>query len=194
MLAQHAASKQRWDEIETRLHARAMTLREVLSAHASLITITLDEAGEFLDTHTRIDPAFKHFAQSCTAAHVPVTILSSGIAPLIERALARNGIVGIPVHANGVDPRPDGWVMRFRDTSDNGHDKAAQVRAAKARGSTAVYIGDGYSDFDASVAADVRFAKTGRALVDYLRARNLAFTEFASFDEVTMHLHCPQSP
>ncbi|MDQ6931312.1 MAG: haloacid dehalogenase-like hydrolase [Candidatus Eremiobacteraeota bacterium] len=188
MLAQHAASKDRWEQIEAHLHARAMTLREVLSAHASLITITLDEADAFLETQTRIDPAFKEFAARCQARAVPVTILSSGIAPLIERALARNGIAGLPVHANGVDPRPEGWVMRFRDPSDNGHDKAAEVRAARARGSTVVYIGDGYSDYDAAVAADLRFAKCGRALVAHLRERNLPFVEFTSFAEVTAHL------
>ncbi len=170
------------------LHDRAMTLREVLAAEAALITCTLEEADAFLAYETRFDPAFKAFVQGCRERGVPVTILSSGIAPLIERALVRNGIEGVPVRANDVEVRPAGWLMHFRDDSDNGHDKAADVREAKARGSTAVYVGDGFSDYDAAVVADLRFAKKGRALGPHLRSLNLAFTAFSSFDEVNAGL------
>jgi len=78
--------------------------------------------------------------------------------------------------------------MHFRDDSDNGHDKTAGVREAKARGSKTVYIGDGYSDFEASLEADVRFAKTGHALVNYLRKRRVTFREFSHFSEVAAAL------
>ena len=184
VLVQHEAGAKKWGEFEAHLHGRAMTLREVLAAEASLITCTLDEADAFLARETRFDPAFAVFVALCKMNETPVCILSSGIAPLIERALRRNGIDGVPVRANGVDARPQGWVMHFRDASDNGHDKAADVREAQARGAAAVYIGDGYSDFEAAAAADVRFAKEGRALGPHLRERGLPFIEFSSFRQV----------
>ncbi|GAC1358363.1 MAG: hypothetical protein NVSMB31_18770 [Vulcanimicrobiaceae bacterium] len=184
VLVQHAANAAKWHEFEAHLHDRAMTLREVLAAQCALITGTLDAADAFLAEQTRFDPSFKGFVAAAQERGVPLTVLSSGVEPLIERAMERNGIRGVPVRANGIDAREDGWVMHFRDGSDNGHDKAAEVRAAKARGVATVFIGDGFSDFDAAVAADVRFAKTGRALVSYLRERGLPFTEFASFTEI----------
>ena len=184
VLVQHEAGEKKWGEFEAQLHGRAITLREVLAAEASLITCTLDEADAFLAHETRFDPTFAEFIEFCKARRMPVCILSSGVAPLIERALHRNGIDGVPVRANEIDPSPHGWIMHFRDRSDNGHDKAADVREAQARGATAVYIGDGYSDFDAAAAADVRFAKKGRALEPHLRERGLSYHAFSSFSEI----------
>ncbi|MFN2529425.1 MAG: HAD-IB family phosphatase [Candidatus Baltobacteraceae bacterium] len=188
VLVQHESRDGKWRVLEEALHTRAMTLREVLAAEASLITCTLDEADVFLTAQTRFDPCFAGFVAQCGARNVPLTILSSGIAPLIEKALQRNGVAGVPVRANGVEPSPDGWIMHFRDESDNGHDKAAEVREAKARGSKTVYIGDGFSDFEASLEADVRFAKAGHALVRYLRERRVSFREFSDFSEVAAAL------
>jgi 2-hydroxy-3-keto-5-methylthiopentenyl-1-phosphate phosphatase len=74
--------------------------------------------------------------------------------------------------------------MTFVDPSDNGHDKAAHVRAARERGDRTVYIGDGISDFLAAVEADERYAKTGRALEAYCRERNIPCTSFTSFAEI----------
>ena len=188
MLVQHEAGAKKWGAFESHLRDRAMTLREVLAAEASLITCSFEEADAYLAEQTRFDPAFAAFVQRARTMDASVTILSSGVQPLIESALRRNGIEGVPVRANGVDPRPDGWVMLFRDASENGHDKAADVREAKARGARTVYIGDGFSDFEAAVEAERRFAKTGRSLIHYLRERGLPFTEFSSFTQVTRAL------
>lgn len=188
VLVAHEAGEQKWHALEERLHSRAMTLREVLAAEASLITCTLEEADAFLASETHFDFYFAKFATDCNERGVPLTILSSGVAPLIERALQRNGVAGIPVRANAVEVRPDGWIMHFRDDSDNGGDKAADVREAKARGAKTVYIGDGVSDFEAALEADRRFAKTGHALERYLRKRRATFREFSNFSEVAAAL------
>lgn len=162
-----------------------MTLREVLAAQASLIRCTLDEADAVIERESNFDPTFADFAKACESAHVPVMILSSGVAPLIERALTRNGLARIPFRANEVEVRPDGWRIRFRDNSENGHDKAAAVREANAKGARTVYIGDGFSDFDAALEADVRFAKHGRSLEAHLRRCEAAFTAFNNFSDVS---------
>ena len=188
VLVQHEAGDTKWKAIEEQLHKRSMTLREVLAAEAAMITCTLDEADAFLAAETRFDPAFAGFAEACRSRGVSLTILSSGVAPLIERALRRNGISGVPVRANDVQARPTGWIMHFRDGSDNGHDKAAEVREAKRRGSKTVYIGDGFSDFEAALEAEIRFAKTGRALAPYLRERRVTFREFVHFSEIAAAL------
>ena len=94
----------------------------------------------------------------------------------------------LDVLANDVDFAPTGWTMTFVDASDNGHDKAAHVLAARARGSHTVYIGDGVSDFAAAAVADERFAKAGRALEAYCRERGIACTPFTSFSEIERRL------
>lgn len=159
-----------------------MTLREVLQRQAAFVHLSLDEADAFLQRETFVDPHFVTFVHACRQRGVPVTVLSSGLAPLIERALTRAGLPDLPVVANHVNPSPAGWTIEFLDESDNGHDKAAAVRAAAAAGNETVYCGDGPSDFAAAMVADRRFAKAGRGLERYLRDAGVPFTSFETFE------------
>ena len=183
MLVQHYAGPDEWARYEEHLQAGSMSLRDTLAAQARFVRGTLEEADELLAATTRVDPAFAHFSGRCSAKGVKLTVVSSGIAPLIERALHRNGLPHIPVLANDVSTEAPGWEIIFRDDSLNGHDKAAAVRKASARGKVA-YVGDGYSDYEAALVAQERFAKRGRSLERYLRDRGVAFTPFSNFAEV----------
>jgi HAD superfamily phosphoserine phosphatase-like hydrolase len=188
VLVRAYAGEDVWQWHEDRLRSGIATLRETLGAQAGHVRCTLDEAEALLARETRFDPAFAAFARRCAKQSAPLTILSSGIQPLIERALAREGLAHLDVRANGVDASPAGWVMTFRDASANGHDKTAEVAAAASAGERTVFVGDGHSDFDAALAADVRFAKRGRALERYLRERRVPFTPFDSFATIEREL------
>ncbi len=74
--------------------------------------------------------------------------------------------------------------MRFRDPVGNGTDKAALVDEANVRGLRTIFVGDGRSDYDAALRADVRFAKRGLSLERYLTQREVAFERFDSFADV----------
>jgi len=124
------------------------------------------------------------FVAACERNGVELTVLSGGIATLIERALERAGLERVAVLANDARASADGWRMTFRDESDYGHDKTVAVRDAQQRGLRAAFVGDGVSDFEAALAADARFAKRGRALESFLRERNADFTPFSDFAEV----------
>jgi len=114
---------------------------------------------------------------------VHLTLRRVDLIPLIESALRRSGLGRVRVRANDV-LTGGAWALQFRDESPNGHDKAAAVRAAIAQNETVAYIGDGYSDYEAALAAHVRFAKRGRSLERYLRDRAVEFTPFSTFAEV----------
>ena len=174
----------RWEELEEKLHAGAMTLREVLAAQAAGVHATLDEADALLRDGTAFDPTFARFVERCEREGAALTVLSSGVQPLIERAFVRNGLERVPILANGIDASPHGWRFIFRDESDNGHNKAADVRAAKERGSQTVYVGDGPSDYEAALTADRRFAKAGRTLEKYLTERGVPHDTFSSFSQI----------
>jgi 2,3-diketo-5-methylthio-1-phosphopentane phosphatase len=186
-LVRAVAGDAAWNAIDGPLLAGKMTLREALARQAAAVRLTRAETLAFMETHARVDPAFGPFVAAVRAHGGAVRVVSSGIATVIHDALARAG-VEVEVIANDVDFAPGGWTMSFVDSSDNGHDKAMEVRAARARGSQTVYIGDGISDFAAALEADERFAKKGRALEAYCRARGVECVPFESFTEIERRL------
>lgn len=193
VLVRHYAGPTLWDDYEEHLRGKTMSLRDVLASQASHIRVSLDEADALLREQTRFDPSFAHFVQRCAAEGIGVSVLSSGVLALIERAFARHGLENVSIYANGIDPSPEGWRFHFRDDSLNGHDKAAAVRSARAAGLRTVFIGDGYSDFDAALAADERFAKRGRALEAHLRESAVPFLAFDHFSEIETALFAVHS-
>jgi HAD superfamily phosphoserine phosphatase-like hydrolase len=184
VLVSRSTAPQDWEIFGDHLDGATMSLRHVLAAEAKLMRWSLDDADAILASETRIDPTFAPFVARCEREGASVTILSSGIEPLIQRALARNGVGHVRLLANDVVVSPNGWTMTFRDASDNGHDKALAVRALRAEGMRVVYVGDGHSDFDAALASDVVFAKRGRSLEVFLREKGVPFTPFQSFAQI----------
>jgi 2-hydroxy-3-keto-5-methylthiopentenyl-1-phosphate phosphatase len=157
-----------------------LSFREVMESQVGSITATLDEAVAFLLAEAEIRAGFAALAERFRP-----TVLSSGFHETIEPILAREG-VRVDLVANRVDPRPDGWRVLWRDAT-----ACAQCGdLCKRRGLPAerplVYVGDGYSDRCAALAADRVFARRG--LADYLHARNLPFEPFETFDDVAAAL------
>jgi 2,3-diketo-5-methylthio-1-phosphopentane phosphatase len=187
VLVRAVAGDAAWDAIDGPLHAGEITLREALTRQAASLRLSRAQTLAFVESHARVDPAFKGFVAAVRAHGGSVRVVSSGIATVIHDALERAG-VEVDVLANDVDFAATGWTMSFVDPSANGHDKAAHVRAARRRGSRTAYAGDGVSDFEAALEADARFAKTGRALEAYCRARDVACVSFSSFREIEERL------
>jgi len=170
VFVRHFAGDEKWSEMERKLRGGEVTLREALALETSFVRATLDEADALLRERAHVDPAFPAFVAACESRGDSLVVVSSGIEPLIRRALARAGLARLHVVANPVTILPEGWRLDFRDESDNGTDKAALVRAAQSAGRTAIYIGDGRSDFDAALAADRCFVKRGSIMFGDLSA------------------------
>jgi 2-hydroxy-3-keto-5-methylthiopentenyl-1-phosphate phosphatase len=177
------AGEEVWQRFEDELAAGRMALRDVLAQQAAMVRMSRDETLVFLEEQARVDPGFAPFVRTAHARGAQVAVVSSGLRQIIGPALERAG-VDVPIFANDVSFDAEGWTMTFIDDSANGHDKAARVREARARGAHTVYVGDGPSDFEAALEADRRFAKTNRALERYCQERGVACTSFASFAQI----------
>lgn len=188
VLVRHYAGADAWHATERGLDDGSTSLRDVLALQASYVRDSLDEVAALLRSEIAVDPTFAPFVRAVRSRGASVTIVSSGLEPIVRGRLADIGLDDLPVIANGVDPDPTGWRVRFRDPVDNGTDKAAIVSAAATRGAATVFIGDGRSDFGAALVADRRFAKRGLALERYLRAKGKPFESFASFADIEVAL------
>ena len=157
--------------------------RADIARRAHAIRYDRDAAERLIERGIRFDETFPAFRSACRSANLDLVVVTSGIQELVERYLARRGIV-TPVVGNGADMRSDGWRIRFRDDSLAGIDKQAFVEHAHGEGRRAVLIGDDRSDFDAALAADVTYAKTDSALERFLAERGRAFRAFDRFSEI----------
>ena len=183
VLTHVSAGPELWQRIETELSDGSMTLRQALAEQAANVRMTLEQAEVAIARHARMEPSFPDFVRACKERGARLTVLSGGVATLIRRAFERAGLE-LELLANDAEISVRGWRMTFRDDSHFGHDKTVAVEEARARGLRTIYVGDGISDYDACLAADLRFAKRGRSLERFLSERNVPFTAFAGFEEV----------
>jgi 2-hydroxy-3-keto-5-methylthiopentenyl-1-phosphate phosphatase len=163
---------------------RALTLNEVIAVEFETVRAPLAEVVEFLLDVVRIRPGFRELV----ARYRPV-VVSAGFHELIEPVLAREG-VEVELLANRVEPRPDGWRVRFRDEAACADCGEACKRGALPDGEV-VYVGDGYSDRCAALRADRVFARDG--LAAYLDARGLPYEPFEDLYDVSEALRA-QAP
>ena len=158
---------------------RSLTLHDVIAREFSTVRAPLDEVVAWCREHVRVRRGFRELV----AAHRPL-ILSSGFHELIEPVLEREGVEA-EVLANRLDPRPDGWRVRFRDEA-----ACATCSEACKRGSLPpgpiVYVGDGASDHCAALVADRVFARDG--LARWLDRRGAPYERFADLVDVARAL------
>jgi 2,3-diketo-5-methylthio-1-phosphopentane phosphatase len=176
-----------------------MSLQEVIARQYATVQAPLEDVVAWAVENVRFRPGFHELMRLARAQGWETAIVSSGVREVIEPLLAREGIEGIPVAANSVDPDPSGWQVLFRDQeacSVCGEPcKRSSVTALAGHGAL-VYVGDGYSDGCAAGAADYVFAR--RRLVMYLEERGQRFERFDDFIQVARRLSeltgQPQAP
>ena len=155
-----------------------LTLHEEIAAEFAAVTAPLEDVVAWVLEHVEVRPGLAELAE------LEPLVISAGFHELIEPVLEREG-VELEVLANRVDARPDGWRVRFRDD-------VACVTCGEPckRGSLAgepyVYVGDGYSDRCAALAAERVFARD--ALAAYLDGCGVAYTRFEELTDVALPL------
>jgi 2-hydroxy-3-keto-5-methylthiopentenyl-1-phosphate phosphatase len=166
-----------YQEVEDGLDGGRMPLREVITREFAPVTAPLDEVVTWVLEHARVRAGFSDFVRQARADGWEVHIVSSGFHELIEPVLEREG-VEVAVHANRVDARPDGWRVDWRYPDDCDECGESCKRSLLPPGEV-VYVGDGYSDRCAALAADLVFATSG--LARYLAGRGVPFEQFDDF-------------
>ncbi len=164
---------------------RGLSLHEVIAVEMGTLTLPLADAVDWVREHVTVRPGFREFA----AAERPV-ILSSGFRELIDPVLEREG-VELEVHANRLDARADGWRAVWRDDAQCPACGEACKRGGLPNGAPVVYVGDGYSDRCAALAADRVFARDG--LARYLDAEGVAYEPFTDFTALRRALGRPSA-
>jgi 2-hydroxy-3-keto-5-methylthiopentenyl-1-phosphate phosphatase len=168
-----------YEEHESRL-GRELTLHEVIAGEFRTVRAPLEEVAAWVRDNVRLRPGFGELAR----AQRPL-IVSSGFHELIEPLLEREGLE-LEVHANRIDPAPDGWRVLFRNDEPCPVCGQPCKRADVAGLDGFVFAGDGFSDRCVAEAASRVFARDG--LAEYLAAREVAFEPFDDLYDVAAAL------
>ncbi len=176
-------------ELDEGLDRRELTLHEVLRREFEPVKATLAEVVAYVLEHARIRAGFRELVALARERGWRLLVVSSGFRELIEPVLEREGLAGLELHSNSVDPDPSGWRVRFLDETvcdTCGQECKRSTVAALANGTRVVYVGDGYSDRCAAEDADLVFARRG--LARYLTEKRVPFEPFDDFFQVAKRL------
>jgi 2-hydroxy-3-keto-5-methylthiopentenyl-1-phosphate phosphatase len=177
-----------YQEVEDGLHGGTMALRDVITREFEPVQSPLEEVVGWELDNVRVRDGFREFVELARERGWRVVIVSSGFRELIEPILEREG-VEVELHANRVDPRPEGWRVEWRydSTCDScGESCKRSIVQALAGDDELIYIGDGYSDRCAAEASDRVFATRG--LAAYLDERGIPYERFDDFNDVVRGL------
>ncbi|CAO3591017.1 unnamed protein product [Absidia cylindrospora] len=155
------------------------------------VTLTLDEAwSDHLD-YARVDPGFPAFHEYCCENKIPITVVSSGLYPLLQKMmikfLGEDAAKEIELISNDVAIDGRKWDIQWHDDSSYGNDKSkalAKARNAASSDTIFVFCGDGVSDISAAKHADVLFARKGRDLETHCERNGIPFITFDSFSDI----------
>lgn len=155
-----------------------LTLHEEIALEFETLSATMDEVVVWVLDNVEVRQGLHDLA-----ALEPL-IISAGFHELIQPVLQREGIE-LDVLANNVEAGLNGWRVRFRDES-----ACATCGEPCKRGALAavpyVYVGDGYSDRCAALAAERVFARDG--LARHLDAHGVAYEPFDDLRDVARAL------
>jgi 2-hydroxy-3-keto-5-methylthiopentenyl-1-phosphate phosphatase len=170
-----------------------MPALECLSLQVENLRVTRETLFEHL-LSVRVDPAFGGILRWARARHVEVIIVSDSFTPLIERILANNAISGVPVFANGLEFSGDRMRPSF-PFHDPAFPRSANAKAkhlAPYSDNTIIFAGDGRSDLDAALVADIVFAKD--SLANELATLGKRFHAFRTLKTVLPFLKTIEQP
>lgn len=167
-----------YEQAERQL-GRELTLHEVIALEFASVRAPLETVAAWVRERVRVRAGFRELV----TRHAPV-ILSSGFTELIEPVLDREG-VSPELLANRLDPSPDGWRVIFRDVAPCPVCGEACKRGSLPPGDV-VYVGDGFSDRCAALAASRVFARDG--LARWLGDQGASYEPWTDFGELLERL------
>jgi 2-hydroxy-3-keto-5-methylthiopentenyl-1-phosphate phosphatase len=181
----HEQAPEVLEQVEDDLQAGRITLRECIAREFEAVRGAHDEIVERAVSRVQVRPGFRQLVAEAQGAGHRVVVVSSGFESIIRPVLEREGVPPVDVVAHDVRFAPDGSAVEFRHgdicTVCNQECKRSVVDELR-NGEVVVYVGDGYSDRCAALAADRVFAR--RELAKYLDADGVPYEPFDDFASV----------
>lgn len=174
---------ERWRDWEDAWEHGRLSAADCLRLQVENLRVTPAELFGFLDG-VRVDPAFNAILAWAAAHRAPIAIVSDSFEPLIRHILRNNGIFEVALFANQL-AFEGGRLRAAFPHSDPACTRSANAKARHLvpyRDRRILFAGDGRSDLDAALAADIVFAKS--TLARELAARGVPSHPFEDLQPV----------
>ncbi len=171
---------------EQALVAGEIDLDECIRREFAPIRAEHDQIVAEMLAEAEVRAGFAEFVRAAEAAGDSVVVISSGFEELIRPVLNAAGVGDLEVIAHDVRFSPQGSTVTLRDgpRCERCSERCKRpLVARRADWSAVAYVGDGWSDRCASLAAERRFARDG--LARYLDTEGAAYTRFETFHDVS---------
>lgn len=175
-----------WQEVRRRFRAGELTLKEYQEVTFRDIQASRADMQGYVKQNANLRPYFRELWSYCQQREVPMAIVSQGLDFYIEALLEQEGFSQVPVYAVETSFTPEGIGYHYRFTNPGtehlGNSKGLVVDRYKKNGHHVVFVGDGRSDFEAAVAADLVFAHS--VLAEECRRQGIPYRPFSDFGDV----------
>jgi HAD superfamily phosphoserine phosphatase-like hydrolase len=113
-IAQTFGDEEVYKEVDEGLDDHSLTLNEVIRREFEPVRAPLAEVQDWVLENVRVRPGFHDVVELARERGWRFVIVSSGFRELIEPVLELEGLTGVELLSNSVDPDPAGWKVRFR--------------------------------------------------------------------------------
>jgi 2-hydroxy-3-keto-5-methylthiopentenyl-1-phosphate phosphatase len=161
--------------VDAALAEGRMTLQDVMDAEFGTMTASVEAVVDYVVEQARVRDGFADFVKMFDPL-----ILSTSFHETIEPILAREGVTAT-VHAGRIAATEGGWRIHGMSTelcSLCGE----RCKRSLLPASPFIYVGDGYSDRCAALAATRIFARDG--LARYLDKLSVTYEPFTDFNDI----------
>ena len=184
-LIEHFAIDKHWRVLEQRWQSGEIGSEECLRGQFQSVRVSREKLKAYL-SEIEIDPDFHRIFVLLKNAGVRPLIASDSFNFLIETILKNNDVHGIRILANRLRIVGDKLIPSFPYRNNAclhcANCKTSHLRNEDSLGKVLVYVGDGRSDFCASLSAHVVFAKD--SLAEYLRDKRKKFVSYRNLKDV----------
>jgi 2-hydroxy-3-keto-5-methylthiopentenyl-1-phosphate phosphatase len=166
------------EEVLAAIKEGSMSVFEAIRLEMATVKTSWENAAAVLREKIQVDPTFGNFVKWTRKSGFDLTVLSSGMEPVIELFLKD---FQVPFRGHRVLPLETGWVYERNPE----HDKERILKLAKESiEGDIVFIGDGTSDLSAIPYADLLFAREGFYLSEYCQAESIPHMTFVNFSDI----------
>ena len=183
-----------WTTIRDNFRKGNLTLKDYQEIVFRNITTDIPTMQKHVQENASLRPYFGELAEYCCVNDYPMAIVSQGLDFYIQALLDCEGYGSIPVFAVNTSINGDAISYQYdyvRPGKESlGNSKGLIVNEYQKKGHIVYYIGDGRSDFEAAVEADIVFAHS--VLAEECEQQNIPFIPFTDFSDVLTALRSVQ--